>query len=170
MAVYWWINGYILHHKIWSHVGLSALPQIRVCTINFCSLISHDKHLQLHQIIETYKPDVILGCESHVFPVEFLHPPPNRKDRETWKKGGVLIAVHSDIISVDQSSPADCEIVWTKISHNQGDIIFGSFYRQPTSPVETMEQLELTMNNRRNTSLCLGYSLQLYSGEPGVNP
>ena len=40
--------------------------QIRVCTINFCSLISHDKQLQLHQVTETYKPDVILGCETHL--------------------------------------------------------------------------------------------------------
>ena len=130
--------------------------QIRVCTINFCSLISHDKQLQLHQVIETYKPDVILGCETHlkeeissndIFPNEFLHPPPNRKDRASGDKGGVLIAIHCDIISIEQSSSADCEIVWTKISHNKGDIMFGSFYRQPTSPIETIEQLEVSMNN-----------------------
>ena len=97
--------------------------QIRVCSINFCSLLSHDK-LQLHQVIETYKPNVILGCETHlkeeinrndIFPNEFLHPPPNRKNRASGEKGGVLIAIRSDIISVEQSSPANCEIVWTKI-------------------------------------------------------
>jgi len=63
--------------------------QIWVYTINICSLISHDKQLQLHQVIETYKPDVTIGRETHlkeeinsndIFPDKFLHPPPNRKD------------------------------------------------------------------------------------------
>ena len=102
--------------------------QIRVCTINFCSLISHDKQLQLHQVIKTYKPDVILGWETHlieeinsndIFPNEFLYPPPNHKDRASREKVGVLIAIHSDITSVEQSSPADC--AWTKISQRKSD-------------------------------------------------
>lgn len=38
--------------------------QIWVCTVNFCSLISHDKQLQLHQVIETYKPDVTTGRKT----------------------------------------------------------------------------------------------------------
>ena len=53
----------------------------------------------LHQVIETCKPDVVLGCETHlkeeinssdIFRNEFLHPPPNRKDRASGEKGGVL--------------------------------------------------------------------------------
>ena len=92
---------------------------------------------------------MILGCKTHLkeeinsndmFPNEFLQPPPNRKDRASGEKVGVIIAIHSDIISVEQSSPADCDIVWTRISHKKGDIMFGAFYRQPTSPVETIEQ------------------------------
>jgi len=75
-----------------------------------------------------------------MFPNEFLHPPSNRKNRASGEKVGVIIAIDSDIISVEQSSPADCEIVWTRISHKKGDIMFGTFYRQPTSPVETIEQ------------------------------
>lgn len=62
-------------------------------------------------------------------------------------KGGVLIAIHNDIISVEQSSPADCKIVWTKISHKKGDIMFDTLYRQPTPPIETIEQLEFSMNS-----------------------
>ena len=92
---------------------------------------------------------MILGCKTHlkeeinsndIFPNKFLHLPPNRKDRASGEKVGVIIAIHSAIISVEQSSPADCEIVWTGISHKKGDIMFGAFYRQPTSPVETIEQ------------------------------
>lgn len=75
---------------------------------------------------------------NDIFPDEFLHCPPNRKDRAIGEKGGVLTAIYNDIISAEQSLPADCEIVWTKISHKKGDITFGAFYRQPTSSIETI--------------------------------
>ena len=123
--------------------------QIRVCVINFGSLISHDKHLQLCQFIETYKPDVILGCEtklessiqsSSIFPDECTMSQPNCKDR-AYGGGGVLIAVRGNIIAAERLSPADCEIVWTKIFHDHGTITFGSFYRQPSSSDEIMDQL-----------------------------
>ena len=112
----------------------------------------------LVQFIETYKPDVILGCESHldrsinsseIFPPVYLSPPPNRNDRDYGLTGKVLIAVHSNIISMERLSPADCEIVWTKLSHSNGEILFGSFYRQPGSTVHVMEQLKLSMCNPR---------------------
>ena len=129
--------------------------QIRVCVINFGSLISHDKHLQLCQFIETYKPDVILGCEtklepsiqsSSIFPDEYTMSQPNRKDR-AYGGGGVLIAVRGNIIAAERLSPADCEIVWTKIFHDHGTITFGSFYRQPSSSDEIMDQLSISINN-----------------------
>lgn len=137
-----------------SHVPTNMIKW--VCIVNICSLISHDEQLQLHQVIETYKPDVTIGCETHlkeeinsndIFSDKFLHPPTNRKDRDLVVKGGVLIAIYNDIISVEQSSLADCQTVWTKISHKKGDTMFGAFYRQPTSPIETIEQLEFSMNN-----------------------
>ena len=58
-----------------------------------------------------------------------------------------MIAVKGSISSVEQLSPADCEITWTKISLPGGDILFGSFYRPPKSPIDQLEQLELSMNN-----------------------
>ena len=123
--------------------------------INFGSLISHDKHLQLCQFIETYKPDVILGYEtklepsiqsSSIFPDEYTMSQQNRKDR-AYGGGGVLIAVRGNIIVAERLSPADCEIVWTKIFHDHGTITFGSFYRQPSSSDEIMDQLSISINN-----------------------
>ena len=95
--------------------------QIQVCTINFGSLISHEKHLQLCQFIETYKPDVILGCEtklepsiqsSSIFPDEYTMSQPNHKDR-VFGGGRVPVAVRGNIIAAECFSQADCEIVWT---------------------------------------------------------
>ena len=91
---------------------------------------------------------MMLGCETHlkeeinsndILSDEFFHLPPNRKDRAI---GENRPAIHNDIISVEQSSPADCEIVWTKlISHKKGDITFGALYRQPTSPLRLLATL-----------------------------
>ena len=142
-----------------SSAANSKPNQIKVCTIKFGSLVSHNKHLKvkLHQFLETHKPDIVLGYETNlnteidsreIFPDYYLHRPPNRKDRDTSEKGGgVLIAVKGSISSVEQLSPADCEITWTKISLLGGDILFGSFYRPPKSPIDHLEQLELLMNN-----------------------
>ena len=115
-----------------SSAANSKPNQIKVCTIKFGSLVSHNKHLKLHQFLETHKPDIVLGYETNlnteidsreIFPDYYLHRPPNRKDRDTSEKGGgVLIAVKGSISSVEQLSPADCEITWTKISLLGGDI------------------------------------------------
>ena len=64
--------------------------QLRVCIVNFCSLVSYNKHLELYQLIETHKPHIILGTETHrkkdidsreIFPPNCVYSPPVRKDR-----------------------------------------------------------------------------------------
>ena len=66
-----------------------------VCTINFRSLISHEKHLQLCQFIETYKLDVIFGCEtkiepsiqsSSIFPDEYTMSQPKPQRSCPWMR------------------------------------------------------------------------------------
>ena len=42
------------------------LNQLRVCIVNFWSLVSYNKHLKLYQLIETHKPDIIIGTETHL--------------------------------------------------------------------------------------------------------
>ena len=42
--------------------------QLSVCSINFGSLVSHNNHLQLHQFLETHKPDNVLRCETNLNP------------------------------------------------------------------------------------------------------
>ena len=131
--------------------------QLRVCIVNFCSLVSYNKHFELYQLIETHKPAIIIGTETHlnqdidsreIFPPNYVNSPPVRKDRDSGGKGGgVIIAVNSNIISVEQSSPAECEIVWCNISHKSGSVVVGSFYRPLSTSVDYLEQLELSMNN-----------------------
>ena len=40
--------------------------QLRVCIVNFCSLVSYNKHLELYQLIDTHKPDIIIATETHL--------------------------------------------------------------------------------------------------------
>ena len=124
--------------------------------------MSYNKHLELYQLIETHKPDIIIGTETHlnkdidsreIFPPNYVYSPPVRKDQDSGEKGGgVVIAVNSDIISVEQSSPAEYEIVWCNISHKSGSVVVGSFYRPPSTSVDYLEQLELSMNNIKQLS------------------
>ena len=88
--------------------------QLRVCIVNFCSLVSYKKHLELYQLTETHKPNIIIGTETHlnkdidsreIFPPNYVYSPPVRKDRDSGEKGGgVVIAIKSNIIFVEQSS------------------------------------------------------------------
>lgn len=99
--------------------------------------MSFNKHLELYQLIETHKPDIIIGSETHlnkeivsreIFPPNYVYSPLVRKDQDSGEKGGgVVIAVNCNIISIKQSSPAECEIVWCDISHKLGSVV-GSFY------------------------------------------
>ena len=59
--------------------------QLRVCIVNFCSLVSYNKHLELYQLIETHKPDIIIDTETHlnqdidsgeIFPPNYVYSPP----------------------------------------------------------------------------------------------
>ena len=99
--------------------------------------MSYNKHLDLYQLIDTHKPDIIIGTETHlnkdidsreIFPPNYVYSPPVRKDQDSGeKRGGVVIAVNSNIISVEQSS--------CNISHKSGSVVVGSFYRPPSTCV-----------------------------------
>lgn len=79
-----------------------------------------------------------------IFNQNYLEPPPHRKDRK-YGEGGVLIAVNNNTISVQKENDSDCELVWTKVMHSKGDVIFGCLYRQPSSGIEKLEQLQQSL-------------------------
>jgi len=74
--------------------------QLRVCIVNFCSLVSYNKNLELYQLIETHKPHIIIGTETYrkrdidsreIFPPNYAYSPSVRKDRN--RVGSLLIPV-----------------------------------------------------------------------------
>ena len=92
---------------------------LRILLMN-CQSIKNKK-AELHTVIESSKPDIILGTESwlkqdiansEIFPEEY---DAIRKDRDDGH-GGVFIAFKRDLLCVATPEPnTDCEITWCKL-------------------------------------------------------
>ena len=108
---------------------------MRVLNINFQSIKSKVHELSL--LLDSAKPDIIIGCETWLKPE--IHNseimPPNytiyRNDRKDGY-GGVLIGVRSDIISTEYVNSKNIELVAVKVQlSKQKPLIVGSYYRPP---------------------------------------
>jgi hypothetical protein len=99
---------------------------VRILNINFQSI--KNKKEDLNQIIDSAKPEIILGTETWLdndtssyefFPSELFNV--YRSDRKQNKNnqsyGGVIIATNKEFISTEVSElKTDCEIVWSQIN------------------------------------------------------
>jgi exonuclease III len=93
---------------------------MRVLNINFQSVKSKVHELSL--LLDSAKPDIILGCEIWLKPEIHIHNsvimPPNytmyRNDRKDGY-GGVLIGVRLDIISTEYVNNKNIELVPVKV-------------------------------------------------------
>ncbi|CAG2231580.1 unnamed protein product [Mytilus edulis] len=141
------------------NINNSNHNQMKVMVVNCRSLISDKKKVELQNLIETHKPDIILGTESHldntiasseVFPDQFQNP--YRKDRKLGE-GGVFIAVDNNYITTEILTGSDCETAWCKINtQGRQPLYIGTFYRQPCSNIDKLEELEKSINCIMNTS------------------
>ena len=127
---------------------------LRILSLNTRSV--RNKRAELYELIETHKPDIILGTETwlgdehknaELFPETYDQI--YRKDRNEHG-GGVLIAVKSNLISNQLDADTNCEVVWTKICLTKGDIIVGCFYRPPSSGIESLEMLQESLYKAHN--------------------
>ncbi|KAK3087267.1 hypothetical protein FSP39_003845 [Pinctada imbricata] len=135
---------------------------LRVININFQSI--NNKKPELDQLIQSVKPDIILGTETWLsnetssyeyFPsTEYTV---YRKDRccnsKDQSHGGVLIAVSKDILSQEVPElQTDCENVWVEVNLvNARKLIIGCFYRPPSDNGHALDQLRESLN-RINTN------------------
>ena len=136
---------------------------IRVVNINFQSICN--KKPELEEIINSAKPDIIIGTETWLNPNIPSHElfPPNlynvyRKDRTHNNKGksygGVLIAITKEFISskIDELQ-TDCENVWAEINiSGTKKIIVGSYYRPPSDDGTSLENLNSSLTKIKNIS------------------
>ena len=117
-----------------------------------------NKKAEIHTVIESAKPDIILGNESwltpdiknsEIFPDSF---DAIRKDRASDAHGGVFIAFRRDLLCTEAPElDTKCEIIWCKLNIiGCRTLYLGSFYRPPRFPTQ---ELELKYLEDFNTSL-----------------
>ena len=98
-----------------------------------------NKKAELHTIIDSAKPDIILGNESWLTPdiknsKIFLDSfDAVRKDKASDAHGGVYIAFKRDLLCTETPElDTNCEIVWCKFNIiGWRTLYLGSFYRPP---------------------------------------
>ena len=129
---------------------------LRIININFQSIKM--KQCRISNLLESVKPDIILGTEtwldpsiksSEIFPRGYSV---FRKDRTKSGGGGVLIAVTSELICEEVPElDSNCEIIWAKIKLiGNGTLYLGSYYRRNVSDQESLVQLEASLSRIRN--------------------
>ena len=115
----------------------TARKSLRLLTINFQSIRKKGRNIDL--LVETTKPDVILGTEtwlsqdipSSYFFNSALGYKVHRRDRPQDPHGGVLLAVKDDIEVLDVERHKELELITGTIKVGQKKMILGSYYRPP---------------------------------------
>ena len=134
----------------------------------------------LHNLIASSEPDIILGNETHLDPavldaeiLPYNIPPQHkyrlfRKDRKELveKGGGGVIVMTKPGLNCEECTDLDseCEIKWVKVTTSKASNIL---YREPKSPIETLNELENSLckieNSKkyRNCKIFLGGDFNL---------
>lgn len=137
-----------------------ASTQQRQRTKNLkCLLINCDgicnKLPHLEVMIESHKPDVIIGTESHLKPdIMTAEITPRgfttfRKDRIHARKGGVFIMIKDDLVATECNLvEGEAEVLYIELNI-QGfkRLVIGSFYRPPKSDPTNLQELERSLAN-----------------------
>ena len=154
-------------HKTNRNYGKSKVNTLHVVNINFQSVLS--KKAELHHLIDSTKPDIIIGTETWLhdgirtqeFLPEDLGYCIYRCDRKKGSDhhGGVLICVTKWLISDPVPElETDCEILWVKRNLvGVNSLLVGAFYRPHMQDDKAIEQLNLSLQglNRSNATVWL---------------
>ena len=124
----------------------------RILIMNCWSI--KNKKAEIHTLIDSAKPDIILGNESwltpdiknsEIFPDSF---DAIRKDRIGDAHGGVFIAFRRDILCTETLElDSKCEVIWCKLNIiGCRTLYLGSFYRsQNRTEKEYLEAFNISL-------------------------
>ena len=124
-------------------------PKLKILNLNCQSIVN--KVQEFWALVETEKPDIVVGTES------WLHPgisdsevfPPGytsfRMDRKSGQRGGgVFILVHENFICTEQPEfSSDCELLWVRLQvAGSHPLYIGAYYKPKEDDFESLVQLK----------------------------
>ena len=143
---------------------------LTILNINFQSIKS--KLCRLSNVIDSVKPDIIIGTEtwldkdirdSEICPRGYIL---HRKDRTNKTGGGVLLAIKNEYNSEHVPElDTDCEIVWAKMNlKGNGTIYICSYYRRNVSDEDSLKFIETSVQRAsviENATIVIGGDMNL---------
>ena len=111
--------------------------KLKILNINFQSIVNKVPEFQC--VIDTEKPDVVIGTESwlspeisssEIFPLGYTA---YRRDRDSKKRsGGVFVLVRDNIVCTEQTQfHTNCEMVWVKLEVAGVHLLYICAYYKP---------------------------------------
>ena len=146
---------------------------LRILNVN-CQSICNKKGAWIN-LLHSTKPDIILATETWLDPtissgeLECDGFAVYRRDRQTGARGGVMIAINSEITSseIRPNKTSHSEILWAKI-HCSGhkDILIAACYRPDVSDKESITDLRASIeslmdNRKRQCGMMIGGDFNL---------
>ncbi|XP_072041432.1 uncharacterized protein [Amphiura filiformis] len=119
--------------------------------VNCRSLKSERKQHDFLDLVETHRPDVICGQESHVdasFSSSEVFPSGYTISRKDVHGGGVFVAITDQLVSTTEYSlDSKSETIWCKISVvGSKPMYIGSFYRPTNDRLEPLNELNESLS------------------------
>ena len=122
-------------------------PQRKLKILNFNCQSIVNKVQNFWLMVETEKPNVIVGTESWLYPEisdSEVFPPgftPFRRDRKSTKRGGgVFILVHENFICTEQPEfSSECELLWVRLQiAGSHPLYIGAYYKPKEEDLESL--------------------------------
>ena len=133
---------------------IHAPQKLKNLNVNFQSVVN--KVADLHCLIDTERPDVIIGTESwlspdirdsEIFPLGYT---PYRADRdtETTRSGGVFVLVSDTLICSEQPQlRSECEITWVKlVVVGSQPLYLAAFYKPREDDQDSLDMLRKSLD------------------------
>ena len=143
------------------------MKHLKIINVNCRSVVKNRDRLGV--LIETTKPDIIIGTESFLAkgiptPTELSDDYSVERCDRSERHGGVFVASRKDLLM--QREPdleTNCELVWCKIeSKGTKTVHVGSFYRPDVSDTTSLSELSTSLSRIPDThTIILGGDFNL---------
>ena len=145
----------------------SKYRPLRIINVNFQSASS--KRAELPNLLDSMKPDVILGTETWLDPsIATAEIFPNSYNYKVYRRdrggrgGGVLIAVRNNLESyiVPELENDDCELIWVRLKlKGRRTLYLGAYYRPDVADEQSLLKFSASLHRasqQQNACLLVG--------------